>query len=254
MLAGAAAIALLIGLACGLDAGRMFRPSPELFMLSTVEIDRLRMHADQGRDDAALDRLRRAARQGNLGAGHAAASVLLARHDPAQVREGMQLVALAANENDAPSQYLLGKAYFDGVGGGAGAADRVSARTWLMRAAHQQHRQAMYLLGLIYKNGYGTPVNEIAAAAWFGKAAELGDANAMFMLGNAYQAGAGVRQSSRDAVRLYMQAAEQEHPLAIQTLSYGFRDGSLGLPQNERQASEFMLEVAHALQHPTPVN
>jgi TPR repeat protein len=58
-----------------------------------------------------------------------------------------------------------------------------------------------------------------------------------------------VPRDEREALRLYTEAAEQDHPEAVQTLAMAYRDGELGLARDEMQARHF-LETAHALKHP----
>lgn len=234
-------------LVCAAMAWALVR-EPDLSQLSAMAVDRLRMHADDGQDAAALQSLLLAARQGNVEAMQAGASVLL--HHPAldEAARGLPLAHAAAQQNNRSAQYLLGKAYFDGAP--TRPPDLAQARNWFEKAAAQQHPKAAYLLGLMFKNGYGTAADPVAAAAWFEQAVELGNADAMFMLANAYFAGEGVDRNPREALRLYMKAAALEHPLAAQTIAYAFKDGGLGLPQSERQSQQLMLGVAHSLRHP----
>lgn len=220
-------------------------------VLPAAVVDRLRMAAASGRDPAALPRLLHAAQQGNLEAQRAAGSVLVTSKDVQQLAAGIALARLAAGRGDAGAQYLLAKILFDG--NAAQVQDRQQARIWFEQAARQQHAQAAYFLGLIYKNGYGVAIDAVKASNWFVQSVALGNADAMFMLGNAYLAGDGVALDQTRAVALLQQAAEQEHPLAAQMLAYALRDGTLGLQRDRRAAQEMVIEVDHALHHPRPV-
>ncbi|MBC7501575.1 MAG: sel1 repeat family protein [Herminiimonas sp.] len=221
---------------------------PDLSRLPPADIDRLRMHADHGKDASALKSLRLAASQGHAGAMQAAASVLL--HHPQWDRDGdgLLLAQAAAQHGDSSAQYLLAKAYFDGAP--SRQRDATLARQWFEKAAGQKHPQAAYLLGLIYKNGDGTAADPGQSAQWFERSAQLGNPDAMFMLANAHLAGEGVERNPREALRLYMTAAALEHPLAAQSIALAFKEGQLGLPQSERQSQQMMLGVAHSLRHP----
>ncbi|MFT5589357.1 MAG: TPR repeat protein [Bradyrhizobium sp.] len=220
-------------------------------VLKPAEVDRLRMQASGGRDGAALAALQDAARDGNLDALQAAADVLLQASDPSHLREGLDYARNAAKRGDARAQYLLGKTLFNG--NAVQAADRREARVWLERAALQDHSQACYLLGLIYKNGYAGPIDVVAALRWFARGTALGNPDAMFMLGNATLAGEGVPADPSRAMQLFRDAAELEHPLAAQMLAYALRDGSNGLKRDDRAAQEMVHEVEHALHHPRAV-
>lgn len=216
--------------------------------LQSAEVDRLRMMAGTGRDPAALDRLRQAAQQGNTEALRAAAAVLVPDKDRSAALQGLEFARIAARRGDRAAQYLLAKTLFDGSA--VQQQDWQQARVWFEKSALQQHSQAAYFLGLIYKNGYGVAVDQKVAAQWFTRAVALENADAMFMLANAYMAGEGVAPDQNHAVRLLQQAAALEHPLASQTLGYALHDGTLGLVRDERQSAEMMLEVEHALRHP----
>lgn len=223
----------------------------ELPVLQPAEVDRLRMQASGGRDGSALKALRVAARNGNIDALQAAASVLVEAPDPAHIREGLQYARSAAERGDSRAQYLLGKILFNGSL--VQAPERQAARAWTEKAALQDHPQAGYLLGLMHKNGYGVPTDALAAAHWFARGAALGNPDAMFMLGNAYLAGEGVPPDPPRAMQLFRDAADLEHPLAAQMLAYALRDGTSGITRDDRQAQEMVREVEHALHHPRAV-
>ena len=181
------------------------------------EIDRLRMHADAGRDDRALDMLLVAARAGNAGAQRAAGEAMLNRADQTHAPEGMQWLERAAAQNDTRAMILLGKAWLFGSSGSSAAAtsgrlqDAIKARRWFERAQPHVNPQAAYYLGLIEKSGYGRPANPTAAAEFFRCAAQLGLAEAMYLLGNAYASGEGVDIDPREAMRWYMREIGRAH-------------------------------------------
>ncbi|MDP9108315.1 MAG: sel1 repeat family protein [Pseudomonadota bacterium] len=219
-------------------------------VFSPLDIDRLRMRA-AAHDVRALGQLELAAGRDDLLAQRALASVLLAAPQADLAAVGLRWARVAAQRGDAAAQYLLGKALFER--NAKESTDRAIARVWLLRAADQQHPQAAYLLGLIYKEGYAVAVDRSQAAGWFMRAAALGNADAMFMLGNAYLEGDGVPRDQNKALALWRQAAELEQPLAAQMLSYALRDGALGLQRDLPQSEQMMVEVEHALHHPREV-
>lgn len=219
--------------------------------LPPAAVDRLRMAAESGRDPNALTRLQQAARHGNIDAQRAAAGILVGAKDTRQLATGVTWAKTAAARGDPGAQYLLGKVLFDG--NAVQVRNRQQARFWFEQAALQQHAQATYFLGLIYKNGYGVASDTPRAAHWFDRSAALGNADAMFMLGTAYMDGIGVPANQARAAALFRQAAELEHPLAAQMLAYALRDGTLGLARDSRAAQEMVVEIDHALHHPRPV-
>ena len=217
-----------------------------------AEIDRLRMHADAGRDDRALDRLLVAARTGNADAQRAAGEALLNRADPALATEGMQWLERAAEQNDARAMILLGKAWLFGSATAGRAPDATKARLWFERAQPTVNPQAAYYLGLIEKSGYGRTANPVAAAEFFRLAAQHNMPEAMYLLGNAYASGEGVDIDPREAMRWYLRAASLEHPQATQELAHAFARGDTLLPQSDFQAEQMRRAVEHALRHPRP--
>ncbi|MBI3229971.1 MAG: sel1 repeat family protein [Burkholderiales bacterium] len=216
--------------------------------ITLQQIDRWRMQAMAGQGAQAIPELKRAAAENRVAAQRALAEVLLHKLETAQ--EGMRYAEQAANNGDVAAQYMLGKAYFDGSGTITRVPDMARARHWLEVAAEHQHAQAMYLLGLMHKSGYGGSVDYAASVKWLARAVQLGHPEAMFMLANAYHDGQGVAQDQQQALRLYQAAAEKENPQAAQVLAMAYRDGSLGLKQDKAESEQMMREVAHILSHP----
>ena len=235
-------------------AGATFAASP--VSPTAAEIDRLRMHADAGRDDRALDRLLEAARTGNADAQRATGEALLNRADPTHAAEGMIWLTRAAAQNDVRAMILLGKAWLFGSSGSAASAtsgrapDATKARLWFERAQPTVNPQAAYYLGLMEKSGYGRPANPAAAAEFFRFAAQHNISEAMYLLGNAHASGEGVDLDPREAMRWYLRAASLEHAQATQELAHAFARGDTLLPQSDFQAEQMRRAVAHALRHP----
>lgn len=218
-----------------------------------AEIDRLRMHADAGRDGASLEALLAAARGGSADAQRAAGQALLNRADPMRSAEGVSWLERAATQNDTRAMITLGKAWLFGFSGSAGKVrvpDPSKARAWFERAQPENNPQAAYYLGLIEKGGYGKPADPVAAAAHFRFAALKNIPEAMYLLGNAYASGEGVDIDPREAMRWYLRAASLEHPQATQELAQAFARGDTLLPQSDFQAEQMRRAVEHALRHP----
>lgn len=69
--------------------------------------------------------------------------------------------------------------------------------------------EAQSILGTMYANGQGVPVNTKKAVEWTKKAAEKGYANAQYNLGIMYDTGTGVTENYKEAAKWYRKAAEQ---------------------------------------------
>lgn len=217
---------------------------------SLAEIDRLRMHADAGRDDLALDRLLVAAHTGSADAQRAAGEALLNRANPTRAAEGIGWLERAAEQNDIRATIQLGKAWLFGSTASGREQDVSKARIWFERAQPNVNPQAAYYLGLMEKGGYGHPANAAAAAEFFRFAAQHNLPEAMYLLGNAHSSGEGVDIDPREAMRWYLRAAALEHPQATQELAHAFTRGDTLLPQSEFQAERMRRAVEHALRHP----
>ena len=215
---------------------------------TAAEIDRLRMQADAGRDDRALDALLATARSGNAEAARAAGEALLHRKDGQWTLKGLDWLQRAAAQNDVRAMLALGKAWLFGLSGLR--PDPALARAWFERADPSRNPQAAYYLGLIEKGGYDRPADQVKAVAHFRFAAQLGIAEAMYMLGNACASGEGMDADPREAMRWYMRAAALDDPQAIQELAHAFARGDTLLPQSDLQAANMARAVEHALQHP----
>ncbi len=213
-----------------------------------AEIDRLRMHADAGRDAQAGTSLLALARTGDANAQRAIGEVLLRRNDATRVSEALDWLQRAAAQGDSRAALLLGKTWLYGAPGVT--PDGVKARHWFEKTGTDSAPQAAYYLGLIEKGGYGTPVDHEAAERHFRFAAERGLPDAMYQLGNLYASGEGVDADPREAMRWYLRAAAFEHPQAIQELANAFTRGDTLLPQSELQAANMRLAIEHALRHP----
>ena len=76
-------------------------------------------------------------------------------------------------------------------------------------AAEQDHANAQYNLGIMYKEGEGVDQSHATAVKWYRKAAEQDHTDAQNSLGVMYNQGQGVDQSHATAVKWYRKAAEQ---------------------------------------------
>ena len=206
------------------------------------------MHADAGRDAAAMASLRIVADTGNANAQRAIGEVLLAAKDLLRTTEALDWLQRAAEQGDSHAALLLGKTWLFGASGVT--PDSVQARNWFEKTGSDSKPQAAFYLALIEKNGYGKTVDFEAAEKHFRFAAERGVPDAMYQLGNTYASGEGVNIDPREAMRWYLRAAALDHPQAIQELANAFARGDTLLPQSELQAANMRLAIEHALRHP----
>jgi hypothetical protein len=80
-------------------------------------------------------------------------------------------IARAASLGFAKEQYLLGRAYRDGLGTGR---DRAAAAHWFERSAEQGYAPAQRNVGLCYASGDGAARDPVRAAVWLTLAEQQG--------------------------------------------------------------------------------
>ncbi|AOJ11406.1 tetratricopeptide repeat protein [Burkholderia mayonis] len=253
----------MLAVAAALAAGvavtdRIEHPASGAQPVSRAQLDEWRAMVEQVTEPNALGRLRALAQRGSSDAQSALGLALVGSRDLALRDEGMRWLETAAQAtpvNGAPSsagvrdaRLALGKAWLLGTGGAARDYPRALAMLRPLAAAGDPN--AAYYVGLIYRSGYGTPVDPAEAARWFELAARHDIPAAQFMLANAYRDGSGVRRDEARALALYRQAAERELPEAVQTLAIAYRNGELGLPRDPDAFHAQWIEAAHALKHP----
>ena len=64
-------------------------------------------------------------------------------------------------------------------------------------------------MGVSYDTGEGAEKSDKEAVRWYLQAADQGHADAQYCLGFAYETGEGAEKSDKEAVRWYRQAADQ---------------------------------------------
>jgi uncharacterized protein len=211
--------------------------------ITSAEVDRLRMHADAGRDNTAITTLIQHAERNNIEAQRAAGEALIKRASQPEAKAGIVWLERAAAQGDTRAMLTLGKTWLYGAPALSPNADK--ARLWLNRANPANNPQAAYYLGLMARGA--APVDAIKH---FTFAAKHDIADAMYWLGNAYANGEGVDIDAREAMRWYLRAAGHDHPLAIQEIAQAYQRGDSLLPQSDFQAQMMLRAVEHALKHP----
>lgn len=130
-----------------------------------------------------------------------------------------------ANTGHAPTQFVLGKAYFYGDGV---EPSLQKACYWIRHAAQRGWMDAQYFLGRMFEQGevaaflmFSTSNAELAeiynleqAISWYRKAAEQGSAPALYALSSLYAQGKGVVQDRVQSLKYLYQAAQAGHSTA----------------------------------------
>jgi class 3 adenylate cyclase len=80
-------------------------------------------------------------------------------------------IARAAHLGFAKEQYVLGRAYRDGIGA---APDQAAAARWFERSAEQGYAAAQRNIGLAYASGEGVARDPVRAAVWLALAEQQG--------------------------------------------------------------------------------
>jgi len=84
-------------------------------------------------------------------------------------------------------------------------------KEWLA-AAEKGDPHAQHMLGFLYANGRGVPIDPEATVRWWTKAAEQGFPPAQFTLGSLYRKGLGVRRDADLAALWIGRAADAGYP------------------------------------------
>jgi len=93
-------------------------------------------------------------------------------------------------------------------------------------------------LGILFKNGRGTPADEILASHWLRRAAEENDPMCLFTIGTIYLDGVGVPTDTQFAISLLKRSAEGGLPKAHLVLGLLYLEGR-GVSKNNHEAYRF---------------
>ncbi len=154
--------------------------------------------------------------------------------------EAVQWIRLAAEQDHAEAQAMLGRLYF--VGHGV-PEDYSEALRWYRRGIEQNNPKAQFYLGLMYYNGHGVPQDESEAVKWIRRAADQGDAEAQFEMGGMYSIGAGVAQDYAETARWYRRAAEQGY-VDAQFVLWMYHYEGRGVPKDPVEAARWLRMAA----------
>ena len=147
--------------------------------------------------------------------------------------EALPQLRRAALAGDTHSDMLLGNMYAQGQGV---PVDVREAIRWWQKGAEQGDVQCMSLLGSAYTDVHdGMTPDYNKAAFWYKRAAGAGDVRAIAGLGICYVNGQGVPRNPAQGAQLFQQAANQGDTFSMVMLARLFAQGN-GVPRNPQQA------------------
>ena len=222
------------------------------------------------REDEAEKWYRKAADQGYVSAQWNLANIYYNRKD---YKETFKLYTLAAEQNHAASQYMLGRCYWEGY---SCEQSYDEAAKWYRKAADQGHVYAQWnladiyydrkdykeafkfytlaaeqnyaaaqnMLGLCYGHGYGCEQSYLKAANWYRKAADQGYASAQWNLALIYDEAKETERNIKEAIKWYREAANQGDVLSQYKLATYLENGVLDVPKNLSEAKKWYSEAA----------
>lgn len=137
-------------------------------------------------------------------------------YDKGYRKRGVTLFKKAGELGYAKAQHLLAFCYNYGLGT---KKDKTLALEWFKKAAEQEYPQSVCYLADFYENGIGGVERDTdEAVRLWKKAAELGDKEAPFILGNLYYEGFYVTQDKKEAIKWYRMAAQRLNQNAIKKM------------------------------------
>lgn len=144
-----------------------------------------------------------------------------------------------AEQGSAGAQTILGVMYNQGQGV---PLDNIEAGRWFLLAAQQGNALAQVAVASRYMAGKTQDYAE--AVKWFRLAAQQGNATAQYQLGFYLRNGIGTLQDYAEAVKWFRLAAQQGNVMAQSQLGYSYQFEH-GLPQDNTKA-HMWLNIASA--------
>ena len=156
--------------------------------------------------------------------------------DAESLRQGVDYLQRAAEQNDAEAIYLL--ATMTAAGSGVPQSD-VEAFLQMKRAADLGFAEAQFALGTMYFEGTGTAPDQVAALASFRRAAESGNKEGMYAAGDLMLSQPDPEMRN-EGLALINRAIESGHIWATLFLATAYGRGSIGLPKDEAKAEALL--------------
>ena len=154
--------------------------------------------------------------------------------------EGFKLLTELAEKDYPEAMYNLGKIYFEGYGT---RRDIIRANYWLMRATEGGHLFAAKMLGDCYYDGIGVAIDHKLAYKHYKMAADLGNNEAAQLVANCLISGDGVKMNFEEAIAYCVRAAHGGDSEAQVSLGNRYYYGD-GLRRNYERAVYWYQEAA----------
>ncbi len=141
-----------------------------------------------------------------------------------------------AAKNDPDALFNLGLLYKNGQGV---ARDYKQAMAYFKQAALYGSVDAAYNLGVMYLGReYGYPSKK-DALYWWQQAAEAGHPESQYNLGVMYAYGMGTKADGKQAIEWWTRAARQGNRNAIEALIRVYEEGLFGIPKDPGRAAKW---------------
>lgn len=148
-------------------------------------------------------------------------ALLNGRGIPANEAEGMKWIEKALAQGQPHAWFVKGEFYYHGRHGHE--QDYGKAREFLQKAADADHSSAENMLGSMYQEGMGGPVDLAKAEFWFRMSAEQGDPKGMSNLGQLLGPDGPDASKHVEALKWLLLANRASEPQARNLLNEIFR-------------------------------
>lgn len=139
-----------------------------------------------------------------------------------QFDEAFEALQILSRQDHPEAQFLMGMMYRYGRGT---EQDLAKAAKWYEKSAAQGNSAAMTNLALLYIAGQGVEKDPSKAVSLLQKAVAKGHTSAKHNLAVRYARGEGVEKDLQKAFELYREAASENNPVAQYSLSYAYATG-----------------------------
>ena len=150
----------------------------------------------------------------------------------------IRLLVKAGNQGNVAAMERL-ETHFEEV------EDYRSAIRWTEKKAKLGDADAMWWMGIRYRDGEWVERDLEKAFEWFQKSAKAEDANGMCLLGDCYRDGEGTGHNIEEAIRWYEKSAALENSYAMWRLGMLYDAGN-GVPENPVLGAEWYRKSAVA--------
>ena len=141
---------------------------------------------------------------------------------------------------DADAMWWMGVKYREGK---VVEQDLEKAFDWFLKSARAGHDGAMWWLGDCYRDGEGTGEDIGEAIKWYEKSAALENSYAMWSLGMLYDEGNGVPENPVLGAEWYRKSAEAGNAQGMYYLAFDYEYGT-GVEQNDAEAKKWYRKAA----------